>query len=548
LRQRDAEAAARKNFSVDQAKTPKDKAELAKSLLRSAPVSGPKEVEFWALLRLARILAAQGNDVKTALEAVDRMASAFEVDAMGEKVDLFAKATPKGPEAAAWALVALDVATEASEANDFDSAVKLAARAESLARVANDKGIQKTAEDRVKELGELRRMVDSIKPHFKMLESDPNDPAANAAAGKFICLMKEDWQRGLPMMAKGSDPALKSLAELELGNPSDAAAQAALGEAWAGQADKETSTYKARARERAAEWFSRALPGLAGAAKAAVEKKLSSLGPKTTSRVRLTLDLGGGAKMEFISIRPGTFTMGGTWPPEAQWTPDERPEHRVTISKGFFLGRVDVTRGQFAAFVKASGYKTDAEKSGSSWGRPAAGGWEDLRGVNWQNANYPQTDDHPVVCVSWNDAKAFCDWTAKQTGRAARLPTEAEWEYACRAGSRGTWSFGDQESALGDYGWFVQNSGVQTHPVGQKRPNPWGLHDMHGNVWQWCQDWVSSYTGDAVDPAGPSTGQYHSIRGGSFGSPPVGCRSSIRLMDGPTGRSTIVGFRVALSP
>jgi formylglycine-generating enzyme required for sulfatase activity len=275
------------------------------------------------------------------------------------------------------------------------------------------------------------------------------------------------------MLARGSEPALRTLAEQELAVPTDASAQAALGDAWARQADKETALYKARARARASEWLARATPRLSGLAKMAAEKKLASLIPASASRDCLALDLGDGVKMEFVVVKPGSFVMGGTRPGDDEGRADERPEHKVTLTKGFSMGKYHVTRGQFAVFVKATGYKTDAETRGASDGRTANGGWSRIPGMTWRNPNFPQTDEHPVTCVSWNDAKAFCDWLLKKTGRGVRLPTEAEWEHACRAGNRTSWFFGEQESMFGDYAWFGENSGYQTHPVGQKKANPW---------------------------------------------------------------------------
>src|SRR5262249_19086898 len=154
------------------------------------------------------------------------------------------------------------------------------------------------------------------------------------------------------------------------------------------------------------------------------------------------------------------------------------------------------------------------------------------------NTNFPQTDEHPVVCVSWNDAKAYCDWMSKKTGRTARLPTEAEWEYACRAGTRTTWFFGDQEAAFPDYAWCAKNSGWQTQPVGLKRPNLWGFHEMLGNVTNWCQDWGAPYTGDAVDPTGPESALYRCLRGGAWGSSAIGARVAARSMDEVKGGAT----------
>ncbi len=544
-KQRDAEATLKKAFNLDQAKTPKDKAELARALLQTAATSGAKDAELFVLLRQARDFAAQGMDAKTALEAIDMRAAAFDVEALGEKVDLFAKTTAKGADAAAWAGAALDVAEEASEGDDYDAAVKLAARAEALARAANDKGLQETAKARSNELADLKRVADGLKGHFKTLETKPDDPAANAAVGRFVSLVKGDWKRGLPMLVKGSEPALKTLAEQELGNPTDASAQAALGEAWAAQADKETPTYKARARGRAAEWLGRAIPGLTGLARVSAERKLASLGPATGPKSRQSLDLGGGVRMELVTIKPGAFTMGSTEEPLEAWQVDESPEHKVTITKGYSLGKYEVTRGQFAAFVKATGYKTEAEKEGKAWGRTAGGQWQEIAGNNWQTpATFTQTDEHPVTCMSWNDAKAFCDWAAKKTARGARLPTEAEWEYACRAGTKTKWSFGDAESVLEEYAWSNKNS---THPVGQKKPNAWGLFDMYGNVWEWCQDWAGPYAaGDAVDPTGAAGGNARCLRGGCWYNSAIECRSTIRNGDPASNQKPLYGFRVAV--
>ncbi len=541
---REAEAAYQKAFRPEQAKTPPDKVKLARVILDTAAASGAKDAELYILLREARDLATQGLDAKTALEAIDAKSASFEVDGMGEKVDLLTKTTVKGAPAIAWAGACLEVAEEAEEADDYEAALKLAGRAEGLGRAANDRGLEATAKERGKELSDLKRIADGLRAHFKSLQTRPDDPAANAAVGKFICLVKGDWKRGLSMLAKGSDPGLKTLAEQELGKPTDATMQAALGEAWAVQAEKETLSYKARARGRAAEWLGQAIPGLTGLAKVSAERTLATLGPVTRNKDRLTLDLGGGVKMELVYIKPGTFTMGGTQAPGSDWEADVRPEHRVTLTKGYSLGKYEVTRGQFAAFVKATGFKTEAEREGRAWDRAPSGGWAEIPGLNWQTPNVPQAEDHPVMCISWNDAKAFCDWAAKKSGRGVSLPTEAEWEYACRAGTKTRWSFGDGEAGIVEFGWTNKNSGGQTRPVGQKKPNPWGLYDMYGNVWEWCSDWAGSYGEDAVDPTGPTSGGRRCIRGGCWYD--NAADSAFRYQPMPSYRSTRIGFRVAL--
>ena len=150
------------------------------------------------------------------------------------------------------------------------------------------------------------------------------------------------------------------------------------------------------------------------------------------------------------------------------------------------------------------------------------------------------------MCVSWIDATAFCDWLGARHRREARLPSEAEWEYACRAGTLTPWASGELDSSLGEYAWTILNASARTQPVGRKKPNAWGFHDMHGNVWEWCLDWSAPYAKDVVDPRGPPTGHRRSMRGGAWYLAPVLCRSSTRAHFGPSNRYTSVGFRVAL--
>jgi len=161
---------------------------------------------------------------------------------------------------------------------------------------------------------------------------------------------------------------------------------------------------------------------------------------------------------------------------------------------------------------------------------------------NFKGANLP------VEEVSWNDAQEFCRKLSQQEGKAYRLPTEAEWEYACRAGSGTRFHFGDDESQLGEYAWYENNSESQTHPVGTKRPNAFGLFDMHGSVWEWCSDGYdeSYYKNSPVDdPQGPSAGDVRVLRGGSWYGWPGDSRSALRLRGTPDGRISSVGFRVA---
>jgi formylglycine-generating enzyme required for sulfatase activity len=245
----------------------------------------------------------------------------------------------------------------------------------------------------------------------------------------------------------------------------------------------------------------------------------------------------------------------------------EHPQHRVRITRPFYLGTYHVTRGQFRQFVADTRYKTDAEKGK----RPGARGWNpDTEALgfdemySWQGAGFEQTDEHPVVCVSWNDAVAFCKWLGRNEGKTYRLPREAEWEYACRAGTTTRYSSGDDPETLAKVGnvadaaakaqfpgwaWTIKaNDGyVFTAPVGKFEPNAFGLYDMHGNALQWCADWYGLYnaTSPTNDPTGPDFGDGRVLRGGSWLDGPGSCRSTSRGWGAPDNRDSITGFRVA---
>jgi formylglycine-generating enzyme required for sulfatase activity len=168
----------------------------------------------------------------------------------------------------------------------------------------------------------------------------------------------------------------------------------------------------------------------------------------------------------------------------------------------------------------------------------------------WKNLGYPQTDKHPVVNVSWNDAQAFVRWLSQKERKDYRLPTEAEWEYACRAGTRTRYSFGDNPVELRDYAWYQENTGFLGHPVGSKHPNAFGLWDMHGNVEEWCSDGFQAdyYTvGAQIDPRGPAAAGNRVTRGGSWQDGMLRLRSACRGSRAPDSVHYSWGFRVALS-
>jgi formylglycine-generating enzyme required for sulfatase activity len=249
--------------------------------------------------------------------------------------------------------------------------------------------------------------------------------------------------------------------------------------------------------------------------------------------------------MEFILIPAGKFGMGSP-AGEPGREANEGPQREVQITKPFYMGKFEVKVSEFREFVKAAQFKTDAEKNGGAY-VPVKDKWERKEGVHWMNPGFSQKDDHPVICVAWSDAVEYGKWLAQKTGHAYRLPTEAEWEYACRAGSRQAYSFGSDARELSRYGWYGENSGGKTRPVGQKKPNAWGLYDMHGNVREWCQDWFGKYSPEpAADPSGPFRGSVRVLRGGSWAGPAKDLRCAERRNG--FGGSERGGFRLVRMP
>ena len=266
--------------------------------------------------------------------------------------------------------------------------------------------------------------------------------------------------------------------------------------------------------------------------------------PQEESPKPLTVDLGGGVKMEFVLLPKGDFMMGSPANEKGHnialsYNPFFGPEnlHQVGISKPFYLAKYSVTREQYEALM------------GDGW---------------WSGSGGKRL---PVEGIGWSQAQDFCKKMPDNDNqkRQFRLPTEAEWEYACRAGSTTAYYFGDDPKELGDYAWFADNSGQRIHTVGEKNPNAWGLFDMHGNVWQWCEDYWGPYEGldvkdplRSVDPFAEAEADaiawriagHRVLRGGAWNAGDTYCRSACRAEDKQSiqGRGTPYGFRVAFCP
>lgn len=302
----------------------------------------------------------------------------------------------------------------------------------------------------------------------------------------------------------------------------------------------------------------------------------------------VTLDLGADIQLELIRIPPGEFMMG-----ETDWSraliglfaPHDLRARQVTITKAFYLGKYEVTVEQFRRFVEDSGYRTDAETGRRSWKEleqgcytMVGGSWGPQSDASWQNPGFPQASDHPVTCISWFDAAEFCRWLSGKTGRTVRLPTEGELEYGQRAltvtryywGKRpadyvrdprlpiGYWA-NVADAAMGDGSdadLFLTGTEMRslvpegrddgyeaTAPVGRFYPNPRGLFDAIGNVWEYTLDWAGENPA-RTDPRGPDTEGVRSMRGGSWLNSPDAYRPSFRPEIAPGGRTSTRGMRV----
>ncbi len=355
-----------------------------------------------------------------------------------------------------------------------------------------------------------------------------------------------------------------------------APAQAKLGEQLFNQAAAESNPNKAVDLYRqTAEVYGKLLPEENKATRAAAKAEQQKKGEEPEKAQKQSVvdpsipvqevDLGDGVSFQMVRVPAGEFVMGSPVT-ESMRQEDEGPQRPVRISKSFWMGRFEVTVAQFTRFVQQTGYRTTAEYAGGGWNITDALKQEWMKGLNWHKTDYNQGPDAPVVLVSWDDAQAYCHWLSQATGRVFRLPTEAEWEYACRAGSTTAFQWGNDVE--GGEGWLngadeklrakhpewrtfpFSDGSIYAAKVGSYRGNAWGLHDMHGNVWEWVQDWYSpTYyaTGPGADSFNGQMDRFHVVRGGSWLCYPGFCRSAVRRKYSPEYTTCDLGFRIVMA-
>lgn len=244
-------------------------------------------------------------------------------------------------------------------------------------------------------------------------------------------------------------------------------------------------------------------------------------------------------------IPAGNFVMGS--PEEEEGRFSDEVQHSVTLTEGFWMSRYEITNSEYILFLNENGIGKDGKFNMEEYGEQVMVESDKTWGMKWNSTtsvweSAKGRENSPAVMVSWFGAYEYAKW------KGGMLPTEAQWEYACRAGSTTAFCYGDDASMLDEYGWYDSNSELDIHPVGTKKPNAWGLYDMHGNAWEWCYDWYGEYSQDAIDPHGPESqvdGAGRIMRSGSwFNCIATECRSAYRIDTDPGFMSIACGFRI----
>jgi formylglycine-generating enzyme required for sulfatase activity len=475
---------------------------LGQKLLSEAAKYDASPVDKFVLLGGAIAAGNEGGDLRVCFDAADRLAAAFKVDAQGIKTDAALKMAPSAYASNPVENVksGLEVLDQLVSGEDFSTAGRLATLLQPFA--SKDAALNRQVQQRIKDINAMRLARDRATAQMEKLKAAPYDPSANLDVGSYY------W----------ADPVLKDLAGSELARPPSADRLARLGDGWWDFATRQPGITHDHVCRHAASLYVQAYEGVSGLQRTLLEKRLSeaaAMEGRVSPRiwVSFTNTLG----MKFVRIEPGEFVMGS---PESEPGRDpNETQHKVKLTRAFMIATTLVTQEQWKSLVEHN-------PSGFSGA------------------------DRPVEGVSWDDAVEFCKRLSAKEGKHYRLPTEAEWEYACRAGTTTMFYTGDKESDLADAGWYGKDKGnadKQTHPVAEKKPNAWGLYDMHGNVWEWCTDWFGEYpAGDATDPVGPSTGTERVLRGGSWFTSPRGARAASRGKR--SRREKDIGFRVCLDP
>jgi formylglycine-generating enzyme required for sulfatase activity len=469
-------------------------------------------------LEAARDAAVEAGDAAICFDAIDKMGEYFQIDPFAMKVGILSRSAKTARTPAVHRAIAektLGVMEEAMGENNLPVAGQLGKLALAEVAKARDKELSKQVRSRMKDLEQAAKAFAEVELAMNTLKEKPNDPDANSTVGRYTCFVKGDWETGLPMLAKGSDSALKDLAAKDLQRPAKADGQVALADGWYDLAGTEGASARKHLQLRAAHWYWRAAPDLAGLEKTKAEKRMRSLAPLVASQPvpkQIVNKMDGSV---LVLIPAGKFLAG-----EDKF-PVELP--------AYYLGMYMVTNAQYKRFVDATGHRLPR---------------------HWQGTDFPSAiAEHPVVQVSWDDAQAYCNWAG------LRLPTELEWEKGARGVDGRSFPWGnewDENKLRWTKDWTVCSA--KGHSEGR---SPYGLFEMVGNAWQWCADWHDPSIQDrykrgdlSLLPSSPE--KCRSLRGCSWDD----AKSEASVRRGwfccasrdrrtPDERQSVIGFRAA---